>query len=391
MSIFHHSVRRHLTLAVLMLLAALPVLAGPDWLIATGDETAQAGAPLVLEVVKPAALADWPGVLMLRLTHAQAAQEVTLVLTGETAPESIRRTYRGVLPGALSGLVRAELAGAASNRLVLVVTQPVQREAVEPAAELPPATPAGASQPTMRNADYQGESVLSPYEPMYFVAGNRGGANARFQLSFKYRILDPDNRLVQWFSPLANLYLAYTQGSIWDLGAESKPFRDTSYRPSFFWQTETGGQGRMPGLVRMGYEHESNGKQGADSRSIDMLFVRPVWRKEFADGSALSFAPKLYGYLDKTDNPDIQRYRGYIDWAFRYGHEDGWLLASQIRRGTTNRGFAQLDLSVPFRTSAFTRTGGFLMFQLFSGYGESLLDYNLQRSTQLRIGFSIVR
>ncbi|WP_202635824.1 phospholipase A [Rugosibacter aromaticivorans] len=234
-------------------------------------------------------------------------------------------------------------------------------------------------------------SVFSPHEPMYFVVGNRGGNNARFQLSFKYQIFDPKSHLAQWFSPLAQIYFGYTQTSTWDLAAQSQPFRDTSYRPSFFWQTEPSGQGIVPLLFRAGYEHESNGKEGIASRSIDTLFVRPVWRKEFANGSALAFMPKLYGYLDKSDNPDIQRYRGYVDWGFCYGYEDGWLMTSQIRRGTANRGSAQFDVSVLFRTPVFTRTGGFLTFQLFSGYGENLLDYNVQRSTQLRVGVSLVR
>jgi len=59
-----------------------------------------------------------------------------------------------------------------------------------------------------------------------------------------------------------------------------------------------------------------------------------VWRTEFADGRSLIFAPKVYAYLDKSDNPDIQHYRGYADWNFRYGREDGWVLATQLRTGT---------------------------------------------------------
>ena len=106
---------------------------------------------------------------------------------------------------------------------------------------------------------------------------------------------------------------------------------------------------------------------------------------------ALVLAPKVYGYLDKSGNPDIQRYRGYADWILRYGKEDGWMLGAQFRRGTAGYGNAQLDLSYPLRDAMFARTGGFLHFQLFSGYGETLLDYNQHRQTQIRIGFSIVR
>ncbi|MFZ3222232.1 MAG: phospholipase A [Rugosibacter sp.] len=389
---------------------ALPATAGPDWLIATGDETAQAGEPLLLEVVKPATLADWPTTLTLRLTQAGAPQEVSLKLTvaetGDKTGDTTRRTYHGTVPQGLSGMVRAELSAPAqslltttgspagtSNRLALVIANSsaaLPASAPAPIAA-PPVEVAAASAGAVLSPFVSDASVLSPHEPMYFVVGDRGGVNARFQLSLKYHILDPQSYLAQWAPLLSQLYFAYTQNSTWDLDAESKSFRDTSYRPSLFWQTELSGQGRVPKRLHIGYEHESNGKSGVDSRSVDMLFVRPIWRKEFSNGSALTFAPKFYGYVDKTDNPDIQRYRGYVDWALRYGYEDGWLLNSQLRRGTANRGSVQLDVSVPFRTPVFTRTGGFLTFQLFSGYGENLLDYNVQRSTQLRVGFSIVR
>lgn len=388
---------------------ALPAAAGPDWLIATGDETAQAGESLLLEVVKPATLADWPTTLTLRLTQADAPQEISLKLTiaetDDKMGETMRRTYHGTVPQGLSGIVRAELSAPAqslhtttgspetSNRLALVIVNPAAAPPASVSSPIaaPPAEVAAASADAVLPPFASDASVLSPHEPMYFVIGDRGGVNARVQLSFKYHILDSASHLAQWLPPLAQLYFAYTQTSTWDLGAESKPFRDTSYRPSLFWQTELGGQGSIPKRLHIGYEHESNGKAGDDSRSIDMLFVRPIWHKEFSNGSALTFAPKFYGYVDKNDNPDIQRYRGYVDWVLRYGYEDGWLLNSQLRRGTANRGSVQLDVSVPFRTPVFTRTGGFLTFQLFSGYGENLLDYNVQRSTQLRVGFSIVR
>ena len=147
----------------------------------------------------------------------------------------------------------------------------------------------------------------------------------------------------------------------------------------------------MPKVLRAGFEHASNGKDGVNSCSINTLFAQPVWRTGFSDGRRLILAPKVYGYLEKSDNPDIQRYRGYADWILRYGREDGWLLATQLRNGTSGHGSAQFDLSYPLRQPIFARTGGFLHFQLFKGYGESLLDYNLDRGTQVRVGFSIVR
>ncbi len=317
-------------------------------------------------------------------------REVELTAIAAVTAQDPRRSYRGVLPANLSGLVRVELTGAESNRLILVIST---ADAIERMHSRPDRSIASVTQPDATGDVLlpDNEPALSANEPIYFVVGGSGGATARFQLSFKYRIFDPGSFPVVWFPPLAGLHFGYTQTSIWDVGAKSAPFRDTSYRPSFFWQGTTHGKGLMPDLWRAGFEHESNGKDGANSRSINTLFAQPVWRTGFSDGRTLIFAPKLYGYLEKENNPDIQRYRGYVDWNFRYGHEDGWLLATRLRRGTAGHGSTQFDLSYPLRQPLFSRTGGFLHFQLFTGYGETMLDYNVNRGTQARLGFSIIR
>jgi outer membrane phospholipase A len=372
-----------LLLALFLLLLASFAHAA-DWLIAPHSETVRAGESLAVVAVRPEGT-SWPERLRLRLAGEAAAAEIDL-LPAEAAGESPRRRYQGRLPETLAGLVRAELVGQPSNRLALLVAaaDPLHRmgrPAPTAAEEAGSATPAPPPE----------EPALSANEPVYFVAGTRGGANARFQLSFKYRLFDPAGAPVHTLPFLDGLHFGYTQSSVWDLGADSKPFRDTSYRPTFFWQRFLAGDGVAPRYLRFGYEHESNGKDGANSRSIDTLFVLPAWRQQFAGGAALTFAPKLYAYLDREDNPDIGRYRGHIDWNLRYGHEADWLLSAQIRRGNAGHASGQFDLSYPLREPIFARTGGFLHFQLFTGYGESLLDYNQKRNSQLRIGFSIVR
>lgn len=169
------------------------------------------------------------------------------------------------------------------------------------------------------------------------------------------------------------------------------PFHDTSYRPNLFWQSKLDEKNTI-GLayLRSGYEHESNGKEGISSRSINIFYFQTVWRKDFVLGDSLFFAPRFYGYLNQDGNPDITRYRGYADWQIRYGDERGWLVSGRIRTGTAGYGSAQIAPSVPLRKPLFSRTGGFLSVQLFSGYGENLLDYNLKSPPQLRVGFAIV-
>jgi len=234
------------------------------------------------------------------------------------------------------------------------------------------------------------QEALSVHEPMYFLLGDGKEFTARFQLSLKYRIFDPRNRLAQSLPPLQGLYFGYTQTSLWNLGEESRPFEDTSYRPSFFWMYDSGKTGWIPRGVRFGYEHESNGRSEQASRSIDTLFAQPSW-ETVIDGRRLVLAPKLYFYLDKEDNADIHRYRGYGDWILRYGSENSWIWRLQYRHGVGGRNTLQLDVSYPVREPLFARTGTFFYFQLLHGYGETLLNYKAQTGLRAWLGLALVR
>lgn len=369
--------------------------AAPGWLIATPDESVRSGAAVDLEVVRPDAATPWPDTLRLRLQRRDGAAELVLLRAAATPADALRRSYAVQLPLLAEGVLRAELAELASNRLALIVTPAAQGNAIERMAA-PADLRAGDSALSGRHFDPlpENEPALSANEPLYFLVGARDGLDARFQLSFKYRMFDAQSRPARLFAPLGQMHLGYTQTSLWDLAGDSKPLRDTSYRPSLFWQGRIGDAsagGLAPVFLRGGYEHESNGRDGSRTRSIDMLFLQPAWRKDFADGQTLLFAPRFQAYFNRDDNPDIAHYRGYADWMLRYGNEDGWVASARLRRGSGGQGSAQIDLSYPLREPLFSRVGGFLHFQVFSGYGQTLLDYDVKRPPQLRVGFSIVR
>ena len=235
-------------------------------------------------------------------------------------------------------------------------------------------------------------TAFSPYEPNYGSAGSNGPTNAKFQVSLKFRLFNPDTQ-----TPfLEKLYFAYSQTSIWAIGSSSKPFYDSSYRPSLFFLDEDVSLWPFRKWSRLGFqagiEHESNGKDGTASRSIIIGYVRPTFALPFGDRYFVSISPKIYGYVEKEDNPDIPYYRGYSDVLVKVGETDGIQLATTLRKGTGQDPYSvQLDLSYPLKTATLGNFGGYLHLQYFNGYGESLIDYNRKVRSQFRIGLMITR
>ena len=356
-------------LGVMLLLNAHAAFAA-DWVIASSDARAEAGARFEIVVVAPPRQPP-PQELIVRMGVDIA--EIALTMRAVGPAQDGRRTYAAIMPISASGTVTLRLAEHASNVLVLVVAR---RDAVQ-----------SLSGPTSLD---EREPPLSENDPMYFVAGIRGGTTARFQLSFKYRLFDVSAGIGQDQPWLSGLYFGYTQNSLWDLSSESKAFRDTSYRPSLFWRWSRADERAFFDGARLGFEHESNGYEGERSRSVNTVFVRPEWQWRLPAGATFEFTPKFYAYLDKEENPDIGRYRGYVDWRARFDSGGNWIATAVARRGTASKGSFLIDLSRRTRDVKFGPVSGYFHMQFFAGYGEDILDYNVRHKSQLRFGFAIV-
>jgi outer membrane phospholipase A len=345
------------------LLAALQVslcqAAEPHWLIASTQPAAAAGEAFEVIVVSLRGEA-LPEVIDARLRSELDERIVELAATAPAAAG--RRTYSARMPAGLAGTVSLELAGRSSSVLQLSVTRPL-----------------GPYEPP-----------LSENDPMYFIFGAREGYSARFQLSFKYRLFDTGTGFGRDQPWLSGFYFGYTQNSLWDLSSESRAFRDTSYRPQFFWKWDRADEKTFIDSLRLGFEHESNGRDGPRSRSINIAFIRPEWHHRRSNGHQLQFTPKVYSYLEREENPDIHHYRGYVDWRLRYDAAGEWVTTMTARRGTAAKGSLLLDVSRRARDLRFGPVGGYFHLQYFTGYGEDILDYNLRRRSQVRLGFAIV-
>ena len=358
-----------IVLVLCLLFAAGAAAQAPNWILVSQTGRAEAGASFELVLIAPEG-ATLPEEIALRMKIG--VSELDLPMQARSPQEDGRRAYVGTMPAAAVGTATLELADARSNVVAVLVTR---RDAVQTLSGLP----ASGEEP-----------LMSEEEPMYFVVGARGGASARVQLSFKYRLFDYSSGFGREQPWLAGFYFGYTQTSLWDLSADSKPFRDTSYRPSLFWKWQRTDERTWIDAARLGIEHESNGRDDPYSRSINILFVRPEWRWKSARLGSFEFTPKVYRYFDKGDNQDIERYRGYVDWRARYDSGDKWIATGVARVGTSGHGSLLVDLSRRTRDLRIGPLSGYLHAQYFNGYGEDILGYNVRRKAQLRLGFAIV-
>ena len=329
--------------------------------------------------------------------------DVALELTTGSAPEAVippggfaRREYWLAVPALAAGRAVLEVPDTGGSKTMLTFTSaPV-------AAKAPPAPPAEAGSPTVTELEPAESDPIKffkrhvyPYEPFYFIAGTKS-PNAKFQISMKYRLFDTDVGLGHRFSPISDLYVAYTQTSLWDWKGPSAPFLDTSYKPELFYYHKgvipSGTNGWFRLDLQTGAQHESNGRDGLASRSLNLVYAKPSLVFGPERSLQLTLAPRAWFYiLDLSDNPDIVDYRGYMDLTATLGWSQSLQLATTLRAGAGgNHGSVQFDLTYPLNRLPWCGLTWYLHAQYFTGYGETFLNYK-SSSEAFRVGFSLYR
>jgi len=224
-----------------------------------------------------------------------------------------------------------------------------------------------------RYSDHAGTRPSSPTHPFPEDADSTSinPGEAKFQISFKTRLWeDADRRVTLW--------AAYTQQSHWQVGngALSRPFRETDYQPEFIvgLRPDLPAAGWRWRLLNLGLVHQSNGREDPLSRSWNRVYAQfGLERGEFA----VLLRP-WYKFHERTagdDNPDIRQYYGSGDLVVVWKRGDQTLTFTGRANPGSGKGAAQIEWS--------TKWFGPVRFyvQAFSGYGESLIDYNWRQNT----------
>ena len=338
---------------------------------------------------------SWP--VELRATPTSAIRR-TAVAPGGFA---VRR-YIFTVPAEAQGIaiIEAHLDGFAPVRGVIAieavaVTAPQPPHRPDPAAapvEMPP-TSLVRAEPAASIIQRTFANRLAPHEAIYFVYGPDAPA-AKFQFSFKYKLLDFSAASTRTMA--RTLQFAFTQRSLWDMNAVSSPFYDTSYMPELIFESlalkPQAGDTSFTWLgFQTAFKHESNGRDGPDSRSLNTVYFRPVAAFGKLNGWHLLVIPELFTYLTSLENnPDLKDYRGFGQLRLVLGRNDRpSLMLSTWAGKALEHPSLQLDLTVPIRTRLLNFET-YLLVQYFNGYGESLLSYR-EKSSTVRAGFSLVR
>ena len=223
------------------------------------------------------------------------------------------------------------------------------------------------------------------YKDNYFIFGppigkmpTKDNTNIKFQISIAQKLT---KNTLPWGT---YLYLYYTQKVFWNVLQNSMPMTDLNFNPGVGLTKPWFVKDRFVGSLSMQIEHESNGRDGEESRS---------WNKVSFGGSIMVdpqfvvFGKFWIPIVDGVNNKDILNYCGIYQF--------GWQVHSINRKFSTSvtlvkrKGWKpnyNVTLEAAYRFS--TKSNQYLFAQFYSGYGEGLLAYK-EYHQQLRVGIVI--
>jgi len=187
-----------------------------------------------------------------------------------------------------------------------------------------------------------------------------------------------------------SLWFGYSQVSAWQVFNRklSRPFRSTDHEPELIYvypldQPLPGGwRWRYAGL---GLVHQSNGQSLPLSRSWNRVYLMGGMELDDRWRFTARAWQRIRENAATDDNPDIAHYIGRAELGL------WWTPDRQNSYGITartfGRGSVRLEWSHALGDPAKSNLR--LHTQLFSGYGDTLIDYN-RRRTVFSIGLSLV-
>ncbi len=207
-------------------------------------------------------------------------------------------------------------------------------------------------------------------------------SEVQFQVSIKTPLA------IDLFDKGVDIFAAYTVRSFWQLYNNdiSSPFRESNHEPDVWLQMRSNREffGFKNTVNMLGLVHQSNGQAASLSRSWNRVYAGFGFER---GNLALLIKPwlRIEEDLENDDNPDITDYLGHGEIKMAYKHKGHNF--SIMSRNNLESGFSKgaIELGWSFPLFNYNYLKGYI--QYFSGYGESLIDYDQYVN---RIGFGLL-
>ncbi|ASK78520.1 hypothetical protein CF386_05625 [Paraphotobacterium marinum] len=222
-----------------------------------------------------------------------------------------------------------------------------------------------------------------PYNSFYnnnYIAPNDENVK-KSEVEFQFSIM---HGIVERIAGYDNeLFLTYTQKSFWQLYSKSAWFRETNYEPELLFRMHTDYRLNKWFFKNtdLSINHESNGRGGDAERSWNRIILA----QELERGN-WSFKLSVWSRIEAgTDyNPNITDYLGHGSFEITRYFDD--FKISFLSQNNVESGFSKGAETLSF---SYKIGNGFAAYiKLFSGYGQSLAEYD-HYTNSVGVGFTL--
>jgi phospholipase A1 len=271
--------------------------------------------------------------------------------------------------------------------------------------------------PLSRRLDIDGDNTLKPFtlmahKPNFFMVtyddsredienwGTAGGPTASLdnvELQFQVSIKTP--LAINILDKQIDMYAAYTNRSFWqafnDEDQNSSFFRETNHEPEFWIQQRHDYElplGINYKITALGFVHQSNGRAG--DHSVNDYALSRSWNRVYANfilergNFVMAIKPwaRIKEKSKDDDNPNITDYLGHgeLRLAYKYEEHTFALMSRNNLESSFSKGAIEASWSFPLWNYPYVK--GYI--QYFSGYGESLADYD-QYNNRIGLGVAL--
>ena len=223
------------------------------------------------------------------------------------------------------------------------------------------------------------------YKDNYFIFGppigqkpTKSNTNVKFQISIAQKLT---KSTLPWGT---YLYLYYSQKVFWNVLQNSMPMTDLNFNPGIGITKPLFVKNKYIGKATLMLEHESNGRDGLESRSWNKVSLAA---NIIIDNNLMVHGKIWAPIIDGMNNKDILKYCGIYQVGMQVMSNNQRFTGAVILTKRQGWNF-NYNTVVELGWRVFKRDNQYLFLQYYNGYGEGLLAYK-EFHSQLRLGICI--